>query len=573
VSGDTFDIAVVGSGFGGALLAMVAQQLGRTVVLLERGKHPRFAIGESTSPLTNLLIEEVARRYDLPRLVPLTSYGPWRRTYPEVVCGLKRGFTFFHHEPGRPYRADPDRRNQLLVAASLSDEVADTHWLRADVDHFFLREAVSLGVDYRDEAELTGADFGVGGATLMGYQHGEPFRLRAGFVVDATGPRGFLSRTLGLPEASFPGYPATRTLFSHFTSVRRCETMPGFVAPGTPPYPMDDAALHHVVPGGWAWVLRFDNGDTSAGVAVTEALADDLRLHEGEPAWHRFLGRFPGIAAQFADAVPVQPFRHAERLSYRCSAAAGSGWALLPSAAAFIDPLFSTGFPLTLLGIERLGRLLEENAEDDAVRLADYEAATFSEADWVARYIGACYAAFPCFDRFVGLSQFYFAAASYAEMARRLEKPYLARRFLAADDDAFRTGLERCETTWSEPVAFGRHVADAIAGRNVAGLHDPTKRNWYGVDLGDVVRAAGKLRMTEEAVRAVIATAPWARSRSAEHLTTLNFLTGRSCRMVGSGAILHRCYTEYVCTAGAASGDRPARNQRRRAGRRGAMIR
>ena len=43
------EIAVVGGGFGGALMAMVARQMGRTVVLIERGTHPRFAIGESST--------------------------------------------------------------------------------------------------------------------------------------------------------------------------------------------------------------------------------------------------------------------------------------------------------------------------------------------------------------------------------------------------------------------------------------------------------------------------------------------------------------------------------------------
>src|SRR5437867_4128092 len=65
-----FDIAVVGSGFGGSLMAMIARQLGCSVVLLERGRHPRFAIGESSTPLANLLLEELARRYALPRLRP-----------------------------------------------------------------------------------------------------------------------------------------------------------------------------------------------------------------------------------------------------------------------------------------------------------------------------------------------------------------------------------------------------------------------------------------------------------------------------------------------------------------------
>src|SRR5579871_7036437 len=222
----SYDLAIVGSGFGGSLLAMVARRLGLSVVLLERGKHPRFAVGESTSTLANLLIEQIARRYDLPHLLPLTSYGPWKRTYPDVVCGLKRGFTYFHHVAGRPYRAASDRDNQLAVAASPRDEVSDMHWLRADVDHFLVREAVALGADYRDGVLLTGVEKMAGDtATLVGERQGVPFRVRARLVVDATGPRGFLSRALRLPEASFDGYPPTQTLYSHFTDVPRCDSM------------------------------------------------------------------------------------------------------------------------------------------------------------------------------------------------------------------------------------------------------------------------------------------------------------------------------------------------------------
>jgi len=68
-----FDIAIVGSGFGGSLLAMIARRLGRSVILLEKGQHPRFAIAESSTPLANLLLEEFALRYELPRLLPLAK--------------------------------------------------------------------------------------------------------------------------------------------------------------------------------------------------------------------------------------------------------------------------------------------------------------------------------------------------------------------------------------------------------------------------------------------------------------------------------------------------------------------
>jgi FADH2 O2-dependent halogenase len=65
------DVAVVGSGFGGSLVALCLLQRGQRVALIERGRHPRFAIGESTTPLANLLIEELADRYDLPAIFVL----------------------------------------------------------------------------------------------------------------------------------------------------------------------------------------------------------------------------------------------------------------------------------------------------------------------------------------------------------------------------------------------------------------------------------------------------------------------------------------------------------------------
>ena len=79
-----FDLAIVGSGFAGSLLAMIARRLGRSVVLLERDRHPRFAIGESSTPLANLLLEELTRRYDLPAILPLTKWGTWQKTHPEI---------------------------------------------------------------------------------------------------------------------------------------------------------------------------------------------------------------------------------------------------------------------------------------------------------------------------------------------------------------------------------------------------------------------------------------------------------------------------------------------------------
>ncbi|MBC8114703.1 MAG: NAD(P)-binding protein, partial [Candidatus Saccharimonas sp.] len=85
------DIAVIGAGFSGSLTALLLKQIGLKPVLIDRGSHPRFAVGESSTPMANLILEDLARRYDLPRLAPLSNYASWKRTYPDIVCGLKRG--------------------------------------------------------------------------------------------------------------------------------------------------------------------------------------------------------------------------------------------------------------------------------------------------------------------------------------------------------------------------------------------------------------------------------------------------------------------------------------------------
>src|SRR5271170_193071 len=92
------DLAIIGSGFGGTLLALIARKLGFTVALLERGAHPRFAIGESSTPLADFKLAAIADRFGLNWLRPFAKYGTWKKAYPHIRCGLKRGFSFFRHE-------------------------------------------------------------------------------------------------------------------------------------------------------------------------------------------------------------------------------------------------------------------------------------------------------------------------------------------------------------------------------------------------------------------------------------------------------------------------------------------
>src|SRR5207253_9044011 len=180
-------------GCAGSVLGRGLAVLGYDVLLLERGTHPRFAIGESSTPLASLSLERSGLRYGLADCYDLAAHGRWLARYPQIRRGLKRGFTFYRHHPDQEFANRGFESERLLVAASPHDAISDTHWLRADVDHHFVREAIAAGVDYRDRADITTADIASDGIRLAGNRNGTGFELHANFVVDASGPGGFLA--------------------------------------------------------------------------------------------------------------------------------------------------------------------------------------------------------------------------------------------------------------------------------------------------------------------------------------------------------------------------------------------
>ena len=88
--------------------------------------------------------------------------------------------------------------------------------------------------------------------------------------------------------------------------------------------------------------------------------------------------------------------------------------------------IFSTGIPLTLLGIERLAGAFGQAG------LETYSDATLADADRTAGFVAGSYAGFRRFPQFAAYSMFYFAAASYSEMARRLSRRARRAVFCAA---------------------------------------------------------------------------------------------------------------------------------------------
>ena len=545
------DVAIVGSGFAGSILARALRATGLEVALLERGRHPRFALGESTTPLSNLALERIAVRYRLSDLWELAAHGRWLESLPHLGRGLKRGFTFYRQPTGARFAGAAQDR--LLVAASPSDAVADTHWLRADVDRHLVERAVAEGVVYHDRVEVEllqvdgrGAELAVaraepaaaGGGRGSGSSTSPSRRIGCRFLVDASGFGGFLARSLELPVDPTPMRFASRLLFAHFDGVPRFAEVEPRAARRDDPYPADWAAVHHLLDLGWMYQLRFDDQRTSAGLLVDPQRERELALtipwHQPAAAWSMLLGRHPSLARQFQRARPLTPIAATPGLVQRRAAqACGPRWALLPQAYASFDALYSTGIAWSLLAVERLAALLGEAARSGFAHgelggLREYGERLGREADQLERMLALGYLHLDDFARFVESSLLYFALVSFAETRQRLLDPEVEPScrvdglepgwawdgFLGALDPAAvdllqgalaGPGAERSGD--AESGRSGRYrswVRAAIAPRNVAGLGDPLRHPVYPVDPEAVVAGADRLGLEPAEARRLL---------------------------------------------------------------------
>jgi FADH2 O2-dependent halogenase len=532
---ESCEVAIVGSGFAGSLLARVLAVLGYDVVLLERGTHPRFAIGESSTPLANLSLERLGFRYGLDDCYQLATHGRWLAHFPELRRGLKRGFTFYRHHPAEPFVNRGFDSERLLVAASPHDSLSDTHWLRADVDHHFVREAVAAGVDYRDRVDLASADVASDSVRVSGKQNGTIFDLRANFLIDASGPGGFLARQLGIASGLQETETRSALVFSHFDGVRLMRDL----VPGMPagPYPDDWAAVHHLIDEGWMYSLRFDDDVTSAGFLLTPRGIASLKISDPRDAaalWDLLLERYPTIANAFAEATPLMPTAFRPTIQHRLTQAAGERWALLPHAYAFVDPLFSTGIAWSLRAVERLAlefeRALNDRRTPDPNALSRYDTALGREADQIDLVVAGAYEAMAHFDLFTAQAMLYFATVSFAEVSQRLlpgDSPAW-KGFLGVGDPVLERlpseALQRLRAITQRRGATGsvdqrRQFADWVANeievRNIAGLANPERRNLYPVDFDVLIDRHALLGMSRDEL---IAALPALRGNSTERI-------------------------------------------------------
>ena len=485
------DVVVLGSGFAGSILAMILQRQGRDVLVIDKASHPRFAIGESSTPTANMVLASLAKQYDLPRLEPLTKYGTWQATYPELTCGLKRGFSYFKHNPNTPFQPSDDHSHELLVAANSDDRVSDTQWFRAEVDAFLATEVRAAGIRLWEETDIGGlSPHSGGGWCLTGRRDGQPIEVTAAFVVDASGPAGVVPRALGIRDQQELCQTNSRTVFGHFRSVASWQEMVAALGCRTSdhPFPCDHAAQHQILDEGWMWLLRFENGVTSAGLVLDATRSSQAPSLSPQAEWQQSLERYPSLLQMFARATQVDPpgpLVRIARLQRRWQRIVGSNWAALPHTAGFIDPLHSTGIAQSLCGVERLAAVLQQHWQrpTQTAALLRYQESVLSEMDFVDQLVAACYQGLARFPLLVACSMLYFAAATTYEERRAAGDQSLD--FLCANNPQLRATVTRLVSrlgkveSAADVDAFADDLADAIRPFNTVDLCNPTRRNMY----------------------------------------------------------------------------------------------
>ncbi len=440
---ERFDVVVMGSGFSGSLLAWILASHGRRVLVIDRQRHPRFAIGESSTPTADFLLAHLADRWGLKELAPLACWGTWKNCYPEVLCGKKRGFSYYRHHPNQTYQDDATHRQSLLVAASSEDHWSDTHWVRSSVDQFLSLQASAHGAQVLEEHVLTSAVYDVHeetwnlGVKAVGENSAAELRVRSNWIVDASGGGNALAQFVSNPADEAWMRTRTRALYGHFSGVA------AFDQGRSPddPFDGDAAAQHHVLDRGWCWMLRMDHGITSVG--LVEPCGDETW---NEATFRNRIEQYPSMTAMLENAartVPTKALGIANRLGRCRSAAIGPGWILLPVTYGFVDPLHSSGIAHGLSGVARIAEAMLGEPAKLGSRLYRYGAALRDELEWIDTLVAGCYLGQPSFACFTAFACYYFIAAIHFEKQLAADPAAWPNGFLQCRDEGLRQVVEQ----------------------------------------------------------------------------------------------------------------------------------
>ncbi len=307
------DCVVIGAGPAGSAAAIEMARAGLDVLVLDRGEFPRFRIGESFLPRTKRALRRLGvldRCLALPHARKLgveISLGDWRHG-PQ--------YFYFRDVYGS---GDKDAFNMA----------------RVHLDEMMMNAAREAGAQVRTSCAVTETLRVADGDVQLQTNQGI---VRAKWMIDASGQASMIGRER-----------QQRRLHSFLRNVAYFEHFEGVIRPSGRG---DNCFGLTILDEGWFWMIPLDDRRTSVGFVAREALHRTLDVPpEDRLRWA--IARTPVLRERMAHAVGPQTNRVIADFTYRCDPFAGPGHFLIGDAAAFLDPVWSTGLTLGLLGAEQ----------------------------------------------------------------------------------------------------------------------------------------------------------------------------------------------------------------------------
>jgi len=354
---------ILGTGLGGSMLGSILARGGLSVLMVEADTHPRFTIGEATTPDTNFRLKMLGHKYDVPEINFLSTFHELRDNVGSS-CGTKRAFSFLYHREGQ--EQNPEESYQYPTLAPPMGP--DCHFFRQDTDAYMMSVAIRYGAHVKQQTRIS--DFQIEGDTVrLISTKGEEFS--GSYIVDATGMKSVLATRFDLRDNPEDYLTNSRAIYTHMVDVEHYDTVgPSHEAYGLK-YPLSQSTLHHMFEGGWMWVIPFNNHIDATNPLCSVGLMLNRELYpetgmDPEEEFFSIVNRHPGMLKQFKKAKPVRNWISTGRIQYGAKQLAGHRYCLLSHAAGFIDPLFSSGLVLTTATIDLIaGQLFNSFKTND----------------------------------------------------------------------------------------------------------------------------------------------------------------------------------------------------------------
>ncbi|HWX66728.1 MAG TPA: tryptophan 7-halogenase [Rhodanobacter sp.] len=464
-----YDVAVIGSGMGGSACALVLAKLGYDVMLIERGTHPRFALGESGTPALSRKMRFISRTYGIPELDEMSTYDNIKASGNGVLCGPKELFQYFVHKKGQTAPGQFGPFPEVIVQ---TPEV-DAQYNRAASDKHLVDIAKKYGVVYSDETSVENIDFMDDRVDLACKRGEENFPVVCDFVVDATGFNSIIGKKHDLKlQGDAVNTPLkSRCIFTHFKDIGAFDEVirKDDAYADISPVPRSRATQHHCFDGGWIWFIPFDNGVTSVGINLDIDLYP-MNDKEARAEFWEIIEQYPMVNDLLKGRETLMPFIKTGRLQFINKEIVGDRWAMLPASAYGLDAWFSTGLAATFLSVHRLAEVLHNEVlpegKFDRKLLLDYEVAIQKEYFHIAKMVDGMYKTFKHFDIFKNYCFFCFMGTeSYMEKGGAGKGMDLNHLLLSAGDEEF---VKKFDSIYEKVIQYSK--TESVSEEDVEAL-------------------------------------------------------------------------------------------------------